>query len=42
MFTAQVIPGSPPFLFGYNAQGAEQNKKFTLNLVRWLSGILPD
>jgi hypothetical protein len=42
MFTAQIIPGSPPFRFGFNAEGAEQNKQFTLNLVRWLSGILPD
>lgn len=42
MFTAQFIPGSPPFLVGFNATGAEQNKQFTLNLVRWLSGVLPD
>jgi hypothetical protein len=42
MFTAQFIPGSPPFPVGFNAVGAEQNKQFVLNLMRWLSGVLPE
>jgi hypothetical protein len=43
MFSAQVIPSlKPPFRFGFGATGAEQNKQFVLNLVRWLAGILPD
>jgi hypothetical protein len=42
MFTAQMVPGSPPFRFGFNAEGAEQNKQFILNLMRWLSGVLPE
>jgi hypothetical protein len=42
MFTAQVFPSSPPFRFGFNAPGAEQNKQFVLNLVHWLAGVLPD
>jgi hypothetical protein len=36
------MPGAPPFRFGFNAEGAEQNKQFVLNLMRWLSGVLPD
>lgn len=43
MFSAQVIPSlKPPFRFGFGATGAEQNKQFVLNLVRWLAGFLPE
>jgi hypothetical protein len=42
MFSAQVMPtNSPPFRFGFNAPGAEQNKQFILNVMHWLAGILP-
>lgn len=41
MFSAQIIPlRNGPFYFGFNAPGAEQNKQFILNLLRWLSGVL--
>ena len=43
MFSAQVIPSfTPPFRFGFNAPGAEQNKQFILNLMHWLTGVLPE
>ena len=43
MFSAQVIPSTtPPFHFGFNAPGAEQNKQFILNLLHWLAGVLPE
>lgn len=42
MFSAQVMPAAkPPFRFGFSAAGAEQNKQFILNLMRWLAGTLP-
>jgi hypothetical protein len=42
MFSTQIIPElKPPFRFGFGAAGAEQNKQFVLNLVRWLAGVLP-
>ena len=42
MFSAQIIPSfTPPFRFGFNVPGAEQNRQFVLNLVRWLTGVLP-
>jgi Ca2+-binding RTX toxin-like protein len=37
MFTAQLKDGTP---FGMNAQGAEENYKFVLNVSHWLSGLL--
>jgi hypothetical protein len=43
MFSSQVIGTSnPPFRFGFTAKGAEQNKQFILNLMQWLTGILPE
>jgi len=43
MFSSQVIGKSnPPFRFGFTAKGAEQNKQFILNLMQWLTGILPE
>jgi hypothetical protein len=43
MFSAQVIRSyKPQFHFGFGAKGAEQNKQFTLNLMRWLAGVLPE
>jgi hypothetical protein len=43
MFSAQVMPSAtPPFRFGFNASGAEQNKQFILNLLHWLAGVLPE
>lgn len=42
MFSAQLIPLEPPFPVGFNSPGAEQNKQFTLNLMHWLAGDLPD
>jgi hypothetical protein len=43
MFSAQVIPmPAPPFRFGLNAPGAEQNKQLILNVAHWLAGILPE
>jgi hypothetical protein len=42
MFSAQVIASSkPPYHFGFGAKGAEQNKQFVLNLMRWLADVLP-
>jgi hypothetical protein len=42
MFSAQVLRSSNlPFHFGFGAPGAEQNRQFILNLVRWLAGALP-
>ena len=42
MFSAQVITTSkPPYHFGFGAKGAEQNKQFILNLLRWLAGAQP-
>lgn len=42
MFSAQVMTTTtPPFKFGFNAPGAEQNKQFILNLAHWLGGLLP-
>lgn len=41
MFSAQVAgPDRRPM--GMNAPGAEQNFQFVLNVMRWLSGALPD
>ncbi|HVZ59802.1 MAG TPA: hypothetical protein VG892_03350, partial [Terriglobales bacterium] len=43
MFSAQVISTyTPPFHFGFGADGAEQNRQFILNLTRWLAGVLPE
>ncbi len=43
MFSAQVWTTlKPPFRFGFQAKGAEQNKQFILNLMQWLAGILPE
>jgi hypothetical protein len=42
MFSAQIIPRNPPFRAGFNAAGAEQNKQFVLNVLRWLGGALPE
>jgi hypothetical protein len=43
MFSAQTIKTSgPPLHFGFTAPGAEQNRQFILNLMRWLAGVLPD
>jgi hypothetical protein len=44
MFSAQTIsaPDRPLFRFGFNGPTARENKQFTLNLMHWLSGILPD
>ncbi len=42
MFTAQIVPRNPPFRFGFSAPGAEQNKQFVLNILRWLAGALPE
>ncbi|HET7084676.1 MAG TPA: hypothetical protein VFI23_07900 [Rhizomicrobium sp.] len=42
MFSAQVIKTpNMTFHFGFNARGAEQNKQFILNLMQWLTGVLP-
>jgi hypothetical protein len=42
MFSAQVWTTlEPPFHFGFQAKGAEQNKQFILNLMQWLAGLLP-
>ena len=41
MFSAQIDPLSQPRLSGFNAPGAEQNKQFILNILRWLAGALP-
>jgi hypothetical protein len=42
MFSAQVITTyKPPYHFGFGAPGAEQNKQFILNLMRWLADVLP-
>jgi hypothetical protein len=42
MFSAQVMSAyKPPYRFGFQANGAEQNKRFILNLMQWLAGILP-
>lgn len=43
MFSAQVMTTvKPPFRFGFQARGAEQNKQFILNLMQWLAGLLPE
>jgi hypothetical protein len=43
MFSAQVWTTlKPPFRFGFQAKGAEQNKQFILNLMQWLASILPE
>ena len=42
MFSAQIVPRNPPFRAGFNAPGAEQNKQFILNVLRWLGGALPE
>ena len=39
MFSAQLA-GTPPEPMGMNAPGAEQNFRFTLNLLHWLTGSL--
>jgi hypothetical protein len=42
MFSAQVMTTvKPPFRFGFQGNGAEQDKQFILNLMQWLAGILP-
>lgn len=42
MFSAQIVPSvTPPFRMGFNAPRAEQNKQFILNLMHWLTGVLP-
>jgi hypothetical protein len=39
MFTAQIGRDGPlPLRTGFGARGAEQNKVFVLNVVRWLAG----
>ena len=41
MFSAQVVNRSgPPLHFGFTAPGAEQNRQFILNVMRWLAGAL--
>ncbi len=41
--SAQIVRNSnPSFRGGFNANGAEQNKQFILNLLQWLAGILPE
>jgi hypothetical protein len=43
MFSAQIVPSAtPPFRMGFNAPRAEQNKQFILNLLHWLTGVLPE
>lgn len=39
MFSAQRIAGPKPFLMGFNAPHASENKQFILNLLRWLAGL---
>ncbi len=42
MFSAQVMTTTkPPYHFGFGAKGAEQNRQFILNVMRWLAGVLP-
>ena len=42
MFSTQIIPAfNPPFKFGFNEPGSEQNNQFVLNLMHWLAGVLP-
>jgi hypothetical protein len=42
MFSAQMFSTTtPPFRFGFNAPGAEQNKQFILNLMHWLARLPP-
>lgn len=41
MFSAQVLAhGKETFSMGMNAEGAEQNPQFLLNVVHWLSGLI--
>jgi hypothetical protein len=43
MFSAQLLTNyQPPFRFGFQAKGAEQNKQFILNVMQWLVGRLPE
>lgn len=42
MFTAQVVDGDPPQRVGFNADGAEGNAQFVVNILRWLAGQLAD
>ncbi len=41
MFTAQVS-GPQRFPMGMNRPEADQNAQFLLNLMHWLTGLLPD
>ena len=43
MFTAQVTMRGDETLrrMGMNSEGAEQNAQFALNVMHWLSGLLP-
>ena len=40
MFTAQVYEEEGPT--GMNHPGAAQNAQFVLNVLHWLTGLLPD
>lgn len=43
MFSAQIARQfHPPFLGGFNAPDARENKQFILNLLHWLAGELGD